>query len=274
MPTNDIHPDAQAAINAVLTTNPGILQSIQPRDPGTPEPHWRDITGPDTAAAAPYDAGDAPVASRPLPVHDDLQRARAGRDLAIEMHDAASAAHLDTLRELKQVRADRDQAYQARDVLRAQRDQAIADLQDTRERLHAATTAIAHIRAGIETVDRALAAYDDTDPDDQGAALGSPPARAQDADLAPWIRRAIANPGSIAGPRRGPTWPTNHEGHTDEQESVTDWQTRAVLRILAVGGRPHCELCDQQIAVDDSYDPPLTGIGLWQHTGGCPVRED
>lgn len=43
MPADHVSPDAQAAIDAVLAANPGILQ---PRDPNRPEPHFRDTTGP------------------------------------------------------------------------------------------------------------------------------------------------------------------------------------------------------------------------------------
>lgn len=108
--------------------------------------------------------------------------------------------------------------------------------------------------------------------DDQAAAPGPVPASAavpRD-QLAAWIRRAVANPGSIAGPRRGPSLPTDHEGHADVLETVAQWSTRAVLRILDVGGWPHCERCDQPIQLDDAYDPPLPGVGLWAHAGLCP----
>ena len=103
--------------------------------------------------------------------------------------------------------------------------------------------------------------------------LGSP-RRAQEDELAPWIRRAIADPGSIAGFRRGPHWPEGHEGWAEQAETVADWSTRAVLRVLAKDGRPHCERCSQVIGVNDLYDPPLPGVGLWEHKGDCPPAEE
>ncbi|MEU4777489.1 hypothetical protein [Micromonospora sp. NPDC023633] len=105
------------------------------------------------------------------------------------------------------------------------------------------------------------------------AGLGSS-CRAQEDELAPWIRRAIGDPGSIAGFRRGPHWPEGHEGWAEQAESVTAWSTRAVLRVLAVDGRPRCERCSQVIRVDDLYDPPLPGVGLWEHRGDCPPVDE
>ncbi|XTZ18170.1 hypothetical protein ACQSSU_12750 [Micromonospora echinospora] len=223
--------------------------------------------------AAPYDAGDAPTTSRPLPVRDDVLRVTQERDhlagLLARIGDTISPTGerpeeaLGTLvADVEALVEQRDRYAEALDLIGC----AVAGGTDDT------------LRPGIESMIRnarpeAMNLWEPVLARRRAAALGSPLSRAQDADLAPWIRRAIANPGSIAGPRRGPTWPTNHEGHNPEQETVTDWQTRAVLRILAVDGRPHCELCDQQIAVDDSYDPPLTGVGLWQHAGPCPVRE-
>ncbi|MEV5765329.1 hypothetical protein AB0L34_12265 [Micromonospora sp. NPDC052213] len=90
------------------------------------------------------------------------------------------------------------------------------------------------------------------------------PRRAQEGELAPWIRRAIGDPGSIAGFRRGPHWPQGHEGWAEQIESAP---------VLAVDGRPHCERCSQVIRVDDLYDPPLPGVGLWEHKGACPTEQ-
>jgi hypothetical protein len=110
---------------------------------------------------------------------------------------------------------------------------------------------------------------------DRAAAHATPlGTRAQDAELAPWIRRAIGDPGSIASYRRGPHWPEGHEGWAEQAESVTAWATRAVLRVLAVDGRPRCERCSQVIRVDDLYEPPLPGVGLWEHLGVCPPAPD
>lgn len=95
-----------------------------------------------------------------------------------------------------------------------------------------------------------------------------------DGDLAAWIRTAIANPGAIAGFRHGPDWPTGHEGEADEQETLAQWQTRAVLRVLHAEGRPMCEHCEQVIRPTDAYRAPLPGIGLWEHTGPCPAADD
>jgi len=95
---------------------------------------------------------------------------------------------------------------------------------------------------------------------------------AQDADtLIPWIRRAIIDPGSIVGRRRSPWWPAHEEGYAEENETPAEWTARAVLAVLAVGGRPRCERCEQVIRVDDSYQPPLSGVGLWEHDGPCPA---
>ncbi|WP_431892692.1 hypothetical protein [Micromonospora haikouensis] len=99
---------------------------------------------------------------------------------------------------------------------------------------------------------------------------GGDHAQGQAEALAPWIRRAVGDPGSIAGDRRGPSWPEGSEGWAEEQETVVAWTTRAVLRVIAHGGRPVCERCDEVIRVDDAYDPPLPGIGLWEHRGHCP----
>ena len=93
-------------------------------------------------------------------------------------------------------------------------------------------------------------------------------------DLAAWIRTAIANPAAIAGVRRGPTWPETHEGHAEQQETLPDWQTRAVLTILHTAGRPMCERCEQPIHPDQGWTPPLPGVGLWEHTGTCPAAAD
>ncbi|MFI6160372.1 hypothetical protein ACIA59_10530 [Micromonospora haikouensis] len=95
--------------------------------------------------------------------------------------------------------------------------------------------------------------------------------RAPDTDLLPWIRRAVADPGSIAGYRRGPHWPTRHEGWAEEAETLSTWTARAILTVIDSGGRPVCERCDHVIHVDDAYNPPLRGVGLWEHKGTCPA---
>lgn len=89
-------------------------------------------------------------------------------------------------------------------------------------------------------------------------------------DLVPWLRRAIADPGSIASYRRGPHWPQGHEGWEEQAETLSDWTARAILAVIAHGGRPRCERCCQVILVNDAYEPPLPGVGLWQHAGECP----
>ncbi|MER5608292.1 hypothetical protein AB0F93_03545 [Micromonospora tulbaghiae] len=95
---------------------------------------------------------------------------------------------------------------------------------------------------------------------------GAPPTDA----LAAWLTRAALNPGSIAGRRRGPSWPAAAEGYADVQESMADWINRAVHAVLATNGQPTCERCCGVIHVDDAYDPPLPGVGLWEHAGECP----
>lgn len=92
-------------------------------------------------------------------------------------------------------------------------------------------------------------------------------------ELARWLTRAALNPGSIAGRRRGPSWRPDEEGYAEVQESMADWVQRAIQRVLAKGGQPHCERCCEVIRVDDdAYAPPLPGIGLWEHAGVCPPR--
>ncbi|SCL21648.1 hypothetical protein [Micromonospora inyonensis] len=146
MPTDHVHPDAQAAIDAVLTASP---DAIQPRDPNRPEPHWRDITGADTADAAPYDAGDAPTAIvRPLPTLDDY---------------LASDARLtpDTLRKhLATMYRVRDRQAAEIEQLTAERDQARATIASQAEQLRRNGTLLCRLRDLDEQRDRAWAEHD------------------------------------------------------------------------------------------------------------------
>jgi hypothetical protein len=115
------------------------------------------------------------------------------------------------------------------------------------------------------------AAVDEQNATKAAAGLGFP-RRAQKDDLEPWIRRAVVDPGSIAGPRRSPEWGEGAEGYAEVRETFAAWTTRAILRIVATDGRPHCERCDRVIRVDDAWEPPLPGVGLWEHKGACPPR--
>ncbi|MEW2474633.1 hypothetical protein AB0875_12660 [Micromonospora gifhornensis] len=149
--------------------------------------------------------------------------------------------------------------------------------------------AVGLLRAADGISDLLAADDDDHTPSDPWAALDEailpvvaaalaaapvPVAPAQEPDLTallPWIRRALADPGSIAGRRRGPTWPETEEGWAEEQETLTEWTVRALR--LALTSQPWCERCDRAIGVNEAYVPPLPGIGLWEHRGDCPADE-
>jgi hypothetical protein len=46
------------------------------------------------------------------------------------------------------------------------------------------------------------------------------------------LARAIADPGSVVGPRLGPSWGEGNPGYSPNQETITRWGVRAVLKIL------------------------------------------
>jgi hypothetical protein len=110
---------------------------------------------------APYDAGDAPTTTvRPLPTHG---AAHVWQTTAIDLaHQLATAGRqiVTLTAERDQARADRDQAYQARDVLRAQRDQAHATIASQAEQLRRNGTLLCRLRDLDEQRDRAWADHD------------------------------------------------------------------------------------------------------------------
>ncbi|SCL16424.1 hypothetical protein GA0074692_0026 [Micromonospora pallida] len=69
--------------------------------------------GQQPADAAPYDAGDAPVASRPLPVHDEPEQLRRDRDAARLLATGRLAEMYDRDRQIATLTAERDQARAA-----------------------------------------------------------------------------------------------------------------------------------------------------------------
>lgn len=46
------------------------------------------------------------------------------------------------------------------------------------------------------------------------------------------IRRAIADPGSVAGRKQGPSWGRGNDGYAREEETVAAWGARAVMAVL------------------------------------------
>ncbi|GAA4439635.1 hypothetical protein [Phytohabitans houttuyneae] len=58
---------------------------------------------------------------------------------------------------------------------------------------------------------------------------------ADDRPLVKQLRQAIAEPGSVVGCRRGPSWRKNHPAYAEEPETVPAWSARAVLVVLGVG---------------------------------------
>jgi hypothetical protein len=82
------------------------------------------------------------------------------------------------------------------------------------------------------------------------------------------IAQAIGDPGSITGNRFGPSWGEGNEGYAAEQESVTRWQTRAVLEVVS----EHRWAPDAEPAggggsgtawLIAAYGALLFGVGLW-----------
>src|SRR5436190_7666923 len=58
------------------------------------------------------------------------------------------------------------------------------------------------------------------------------------------IARAIGDPGSVVGRKRGPSWGRGNDGYAPHEETVPRWGTRAVLaaladerRLIPAGGR-------------------------------------
>lgn len=46
------------------------------------------------------------------------------------------------------------------------------------------------------------------------------------------LRLAIHDPGAVAGRKRGPSWPSTDEAHSEEEESIGDWTHRAVCKVV------------------------------------------
>lgn len=46
------------------------------------------------------------------------------------------------------------------------------------------------------------------------------------------IRQAIFDPGMHAGAKYGPSWPESHPAWRYDEETLTDWQARAVWRVI------------------------------------------
>jgi hypothetical protein len=63
------------------------------------------------------------------------------------------------------------------------------------------------------------------------------------------VAQAIYDPGSVVGGRRGPSWGVGRPWYDQEQESLWDWQIRAVLHTLRPGGQP-----------DEAVDPPRVQV--------------
>lgn len=63
------------------------------------------------------------------------------------------------------------------------------------------------------------------------------------------IAQAVYDPGAVVGPRVGPSWGPAHEAYADEQESLWDWQIRAVLRVVRTDGPRADELDPPQVEV-------------------------
>ncbi|WP_416906208.1 hypothetical protein [Micromonospora echinospora] len=171
-----------------------------------------------TADAAPYDAGDAPTTSRPLPIHDDLQRVTQERDhlagLLARIGDTISPTGERPEEALGTLAADVEALVEQRDALQVALDRAHKVRIDAHGVIwHATPEGHWHHRIyGTRTRERIdeifgktrpalLVDIDTDDPpadwrinpaDDQAAVLGSPPARAQD-DLRPadWEQKAV-----------------------------------------------------------------------------------
>lgn len=63
------------------------------------------------------------------------------------------------------------------------------------------------------------------------------------------IAQAIYDPGAVVGKRVGPSWGPAHEAYADEQESLWDWQIRAVLQVVRTDGPRADELDPPQVEV-------------------------
>jgi hypothetical protein len=92
------------------------------------------------------------------------------------------------------------------------------------------------------------------------------------------IAQAIGDPGSVAGRRLGPSWGVGKDGYSPEQESVTRWSTRAVLKLLgeaAVLPQPAPTAAPMQpmdFGLDAEVTATITGRVMGKNKSGVVVE--
>ena len=73
------------------------------------------------------------------------------------------------------------------------------------------------------------------------------------------LRQASFDPGSIVGGKLGPSWPTDHPAHREQEETVWEWVARATYAVVRPEPDPHDEPPRVDVVHGDRAD--LVGPG-------------